>query len=405
MTILLSIWVQIASLFFLLSGIHNDILVIRFYLYLAYTMLLVNACLGSPLWPNWIVWGTTNDPNDDDYNDKVNENNSYTISFQKIAIDVLFWSVLSLYVHGASLVALLKDERHPQLTDDEAALWRMMYRTGGLSATLFQELVAKHLTIVEVSQGDSIPTQNHFYIIYHGRVKLQVLEHNDLHLYSRVLLSGQIFDFNHLGFLSSVVDHSNTTPSSPSSPPSSGSWFEQTTIRCKALSDTKLFCLPKEHMAKLSNHPCSKNVFQALLIQNLSFLVESWELTTTSSTNTSMNTKTTTTKTTTTTATATAPPPLTTTAATTTTAPTISMMPTTPMTQAELYCHKIFQPLQAWEQPKRYLPGSGHALENPIEHLWKGMIGSLNLPWPFRKPPVGLRQTQLRPPIPPPGRN
>ena len=99
MTILLSIWVQIASLFFLLSGIHNDILVIRFYLYLAYTMLLVNACLGSPLWPNWIVWGTTNDPNDDDYNDKVNQNNSYTISFQKIAIDVLFWSVLSPYVH------------------------------------------------------------------------------------------------------------------------------------------------------------------------------------------------------------------------------------------------------------------------------------------------------------------
>jgi hypothetical protein len=47
----LSFWIQLASFFFTMSGIHADLLVIRFFLVMSYLMLFLNSVLGSPLWP------------------------------------------------------------------------------------------------------------------------------------------------------------------------------------------------------------------------------------------------------------------------------------------------------------------------------------------------------------------
>lgn len=311
-SILLSIWVQLASFFFMLAGLHGDLLLIRLFLYLAYTMLLVNAVLGSPLWPNL--------SNLDDF--------SFSDS---IATDSLVWAILSLYVHGSSLVALIWDEKEVVLNEDEAALWRMMYRTGGLSARLFQDIVARHLNVVEVEEGELVDTDEYFFIIYTGRVELEVME-NEVHTHSRVLLSGEMFDLKLVG---SAAKHSI---------------FENSTIRCKALSKAKLFEIRKEDLIKMSKNPQSKSVFQALLINNLMYVVENYRE--------------------------------------------VNRRPQ----QADYQYNKIFEALEDWELPQCQFSGSGQALKNPFRHLWDGIRASFSLPWPFASHPVGLRQTQLPPP-------
>jgi hypothetical protein len=308
-SILLSIWIQLASLFFLLAGLHGDLLLIRLFLFLAYSMLLVNAVLGSPLWPNLSNFG------------------DISLS-DSTATDSLVWAILNMYVHGTSLVALIWDEREVLLKEDEAALWHMMYRTGGLSARLFQDIVARHLNVVEVQEGQTVDTDKYFFIIYKGRVELEVLE-NDVPTYSRVLYSGEMFDLK-LGL--NVSKHS----------------YFGNTIRCTSLSTATLFKIRKDDLVKISQNPQSKNVFQALLINNLMYVVESH----------------------------------------------LNRRPQ----QADYDCNNIFEPLEDWEQPKSYLSGSGRALKQPFRHLWNGIRGSFSLPWPVSRHPIGLRQTQLPPP-------
>ncbi|CAJ1959594.1 unnamed protein product [Cylindrotheca closterium] len=310
--ILLSIWVQLGSFFFLLSGLIGDLLLIRLFLYLAYVMLLTNALLGSPPWPKIL---------------SVDQ-----IAFSEVAMDSFVWAILSLYVHGSSLVALIWDERAPKLTDDEAALWRMMYRTGGLSARLFQDVVARHLHVVEVEAGDVVDTENFFFIIYRGRIELEVLEGKKFS-HSRVLTSGEMFDLKSLGLVRTE------------------SIFDNSSVRCTALCPSKLFEIRKENLVKIAQNPLSKSLFQALLINNLMYIVESYrEINHTRSEN-------------------------------------------------DNYCSKIFDPLEEWEQPESYRSGSGKALQRPLRHIWKGVRGSFGLPWPFSRHPVGLRQTQLPPPL------
>jgi hypothetical protein len=314
-SILLSIWVQLGSLFFLLAGVHGDLLLIRLYLFLAYTMLLVNAVMGSPLWPNLTNLGD--------------------ISFlDGLATDSLVWAILSLYVHGWSFVALMRDEREVLLKEDEAALWYMMYRTGGLSARLFQDMVAPYLNVVEVQEGQTVDTDEYFWIIYKGKVQMEVLDElpDELPKYSKVLLSGEMFDLKHLG---GVSKHA---------------YFENA-IRCTALSTTTLFQIRKDDLGKISQNPRSKNVFLALLINNFMDVVESHR-----------------------------------------------EVNRPPQQANSRHFNKIFEPLEDWEKPKSHLSGSGRALRRPFLHLWNGSKGSFSLPWPFSSHPIGLRQTHLPPP-------
>jgi hypothetical protein len=54
------------------------------------------------------------------------------------------------------------------LTEDEAALWQMFYQMGGLLARLYKKIVSPYVKVIEFQPGEPIPTDNFFYIIYHG---------------------------------------------------------------------------------------------------------------------------------------------------------------------------------------------------------------------------------------------
>jgi hypothetical protein len=223
----LSFWMQLASFFFTLSGIHADLLVIRFFLVLSYLMLFMNSVLGSPLWPD-------------------------ARSSGGIFLDSLLWSIIGLYVHGSSLVCLMLDERQVSLTDDEAALWRMFYRTGGLSAKLFKTIVAPHLQIVEFEEGEKIPTDDFFYIVYTGQVTLRVYEKDQIKI-ERKTFSGEMFDLKYLGMFNEKTI------------------FEIHHLNCISETKSKLFRFNRLDMKKIAHHRLAKGVWQSLLINNLCF--------------------------------------------------------------------------------------------------------------------------------------
>uniref|UniRef100_A0A7S3DS61 POPDC1-3 domain-containing protein n=1 Tax=Entomoneis paludosa TaxID=265537 RepID=A0A7S3DS61_9STRA len=328
----LSLWIQLASFFFFLSGIYGDLLVIRFFLVLAYIMLFINAVVGSPLWPDI----TGNDGT--------------------LALDSLLWAILSLYVHGCSLLCLLLDERPVTLTDDQAALWRMLYRTGGLSKKLFHSIVVPHLQVVDIPAGQDIDTKDHFYIIYKGQVKLNVFEEeenggkakkdpdsNDMNSLGakrkrgRVLVSGEMFDLKCLSLFA----------------PLGNPIFGTTSIQCHSLTPCKLFCISRTNMEQIAQHRLAKGLWQALLINQLSFIVETYS-----------------------------------------NGLALSKL-------AETQQDVIFKPLELWEEPKAVLSGSGRALEHGfgvVRHLGYYLWHAFSPPLPLAGHFTGLRQTQLPPP-------
>lgn len=304
----LSIWIQLGSFFFFMSGIFGDLLVIRFFLVLAYVMLFINAIVGSPLWPD------------------------FTGDDGTFAVDSLCWALMGLYVHGCSLWCLLLDEREVPLNEDEAALWRMFYRTGGLSQRLFQSIVACHLKVVEFQPGQEIPTNDDFYIIYSGQVKLEVYD-DVSHKYDRIMVSGEMFDLNFLGLFSEKTV------------------FERTRIKCKSITRTKLFRIHRDDMQTIAQNRLAKGIWQALLINQLSFIVESYA-------------------------------------------------ERSPISRlAEEKHDRIFEPLEHWELPPSVLSGSGAALKQSLAHLIHYIRVSFSPPLPFAGHPTGIRQTQL--PTPP----
>ena len=306
-----SVWIQIGSLFFTLAGVHGDLLVIRFFLCVAYFMFLLNAALGSPLIAK-------------------------PASLESVSVDSLVWASLGLYINGSSLISLIMDEKRVHFTDDEAALWRMFYRTGGLSACLFKSIVSDHFKVVEFGPGDIIPTDCYFYIIYKGFVHLDVYEKKERKLH-RTALSGEMFDIQYLGMFHQ------------------GSVFERSEIRCRSLTNTKLFQFSRDDIVEISHSPFVKGVLQALLINNLSFVVESYRSFVVEQ----------------------------------------QLISDNPARFSDHYCDKIFSPLADWEKPKNMLAGSGAALSNPLWHLMIYIYRSFALPWPVSGHPAGIRQTLL----------
>ena len=58
----------------------------------------------------------------------------------------------------------------------------------------------------------------------------------------------------------------------------------------------------------------------------------------------------------------------------------------------------IFEPLEPWEEPQSTLAGSGKALTHSLAHIFRYMKSSFSPPLPFKGHPTGIRQTQLPPP-------
>ncbi len=227
----LSIWMQLASLFFTLSGMHGDLLVIRLFLFAAYLMLFINSILGSPLWGDSKADG--------------------------LPLDSLIWAVVGLYVHGTSLVNLLNDERYVTLNENEEALWCLFYRTGGLSRRLFKTIVAPDMEFVTLDGDEDIPTEHYFYIVYHGRVSLKIYDGSSTDLkVDRILGSAEMFDIAHVGFFDNA------------------SIFVKVNLRCRTLEKTQFFRFPRSAIRKIANHQFAKDVMQALLLNTLSKIVE-----------------------------------------------------------------------------------------------------------------------------------
>jgi hypothetical protein len=309
----LSFWMQIASLCFTLSGIHTDLLIIRFFLFLAYVMLFANAVLGSPLWPN-----TTNP--------------GY------IPIDSLFWSIAGLYVHGSSMLCLILDELPVSLSEDESALWRLFYRTGGLSARLYKSIVSPYVEVVSFKAGEVIPTEDFFYILYKGHVDLQFFQGGDLKGERAAIHSGDMFDMKYLGMF--AEDHV----------------FVNHTISCTSQSASVLFRFSRADMKKIAQHHLVKSVWQSLLVNNLSKILEKY------------------------------------------------LEDQKQASNQHYYddTDLIFRPLEDWEFPKSESAGSGTALKNPLRHFWISLRRQFSPPWPMGQHLSGIRQTALPAPVNPP---
>lgn len=303
-----SIWLQISSFSFCMAGNFSDLLIIRLCLSSAYIFLFLNSLLGAPLWPLLDLPG-------------------------KIQLDGVLWAIVNLYVHISTVVRLLNDERPVTLTEDEQALWRMFYRTGGLSQKMFQKVVASHCQVVTYQQDEKVDTDQYFYIIYRGTVKLTVTDDDGAIVSSRKAQSGQLFDFRALGLL---MDHD--------------SLVKHRLEAVVAVSKVTLFRFPKADMPSIASHPSTRLLWKELLMENLLRIVQRYF---------------------------------------------DKRMHRTNIDSSSDYVNPIFAPLQPWEEPNPLRAGSGLALQNPLAHIWASMTWSFAPPWPFQGPPDGLRHTQL----------
>jgi hypothetical protein len=175
-----SIWQQLCNFFFLSSGFFNDLLVIRAALAVANTFLLVTGSLGHPSWAN---------------------------SFHPsgvIALDTICWAALNVLIHGLSVVRILYDERTIELTVEQEALWRFIYRHSGLSKAQFQTLLCPHVELVQFRKGDSIPVTGKFYIVLDGIVAAVANQVGTMKTHSMTIVSGEMFPLQYMYVIVSV---------------------------------------------------------------------------------------------------------------------------------------------------------------------------------------------------------
>lgn len=241
------VWLQFSSFFFFCAGHFSDLLVIRICLVLAYIFLFIT-------------------------------------SIQIDQIDGIGWSIVNLYVHITTVYRLLRDEKsvplgnvvgsnekgvkqtpsfnsnsHENNNDDGLeALWRMFYRTGGLSRLLFQHHIAQYCKVVTYEHEDTINTQDFFYIIYKGTVQLTVTDDNGAIVSSRRAQSGQLFDFRALGLLEDYISLQNHKL--------------QAVV---AVSNVTLFQFPRNKMSEIAaNNPTTRLMWKEILMENLLRIVQ-----------------------------------------------------------------------------------------------------------------------------------
>jgi hypothetical protein len=96
--------------------------------------------------------------------------------------------------------------------------------------------------------------------------------------------------------------------------------FEVHHLNCTSETKSKLFLFSREDMKQIAHQRLAKGVWQSLLINNLSIVVESY------------------------------------------------LEADRHSKFAESNCDKIFDPLEVWELPKEWVAGFGRALKNPEMH-------------------------------------
>jgi hypothetical protein len=299
----LSIWIQLMSFCFYSAGMFTDLLSIRLCLTAAYTFLLLNALLGSPLWPG-------------------------IISPRHIQVDAIFWALLNLHVQITAVYFLLRDESGVDMNEDQEALWRLFYRTGGLSKKLFYRTIVNDMTLQRFEATEHIPMDKWFYIVYQGTVQLRVFDDKTV-VSSRKAQSGEMLDFNDLNLFHDMEAFKN----------------HQRRSEAHAITPVIVFRFPRDRMADIANHLDTKVIWQQLLMENLGIIAQRVIFDTNFKSH-AMNKE---------------------------------------------YESPMFKPLQTWERPNPVVAGSAEALRTPLSHICASMVRSFAPPWPFGGPKVGLR--------------
>jgi len=319
-----SLWMQISNIFFLLSGVFNDLLIIRWALVFAFLFLFIQGLLGFPVWSD-----------------------SFKPFGGAIGIDTMVWcTVQILVIHGPNCISMHRDERPITLTDDQEKLWRYIYRHSGLSRLLFFNLIVPTLKLITFEQGEDIPVADHFYIILEGMVTAETV-HDETGTKAKMkIFSGEMFPVAHI-----YNNYMNRD-----------SYYGRQFMEPVAASKTvKAFVMPVETLHSMTFNPKANDAWKAMLIATLAQIAE---------------------------------------------APykDFSEHPTESViasNDAEMSTtvNKLFDPLDASEEPDPDLAGSGKALYRPFRHIWK--YCKLTVWIPFISPwPVGLRHT-LPPPTDP----
>jgi len=146
-----AIYSQLASFFFLLAAIFNDILLVRFSLVVGNILLIVGASLGWPLWPNVSNW-----PN--------------------VAIDTVVWCSVTVVFHLWMLTVLVLDERPVRRFQNEdcESLYQYFKSRSGICRTDFVPILTAGRWTKVAKAGTVIPTDSDFHLIVEGVVSCHI---------------------------------------------------------------------------------------------------------------------------------------------------------------------------------------------------------------------------------------
>jgi hypothetical protein len=244
------------------------------------------------------------------------------------------------------------DELPIQLSENEEALWRLFYRSGGLSKKLFKTIVADKLQVDEFGPGDCIPSDDYFNILYKGLATIEIVDaETGRKLNDRQVFSGEMFDCSDL---QQFAD---------------GGFFSKNRVKATARSNCTVFRISIQNMKKIANQRFAKGVIQTMLIDAMESIIEAYH---------NGGEK---------------PIP-------------------TRVRQMEVelgnglednnfkaeYIAPSFQPLEVWEQPQPLSAGSGESWKHPVQHFTKYFLSFLGPPPPFGGHPTGIRHTLLAAP-------
>ena len=93
---------------------------------------------------------------------------------------------------------MLHDERHIELTEDDDALWRFIYRHSGLSKLKYITKLAPGIKMVQFKAGERINTKGIFYIILDGVICAETYNGNTGRKHTFPMLSGQMLPLQHI---------------------------------------------------------------------------------------------------------------------------------------------------------------------------------------------------------------
>jgi len=302
---------NISGIFLILAGLWTDLLVIRIFLSCGYI---------------------------------------FNIAFQSRvpSINMIVLGVVGLYVHLSSAVRLVLDEGPIELNEEDELLWRVFYRSSGLSRLLFKKHISKYFQLVTLKKETKLNVEEYIFIILDGTVGAEITVNNKA--LPLTLVSGEVFGLKHMRVHQKIPSiYSSVRRQAP---------LTDAIVQATTLIDSKVFMCTAKDMEQLSNKPNLKTAWMGLLICMLSDIAESpWKFN-----------------------------------------PTIIVNKDDgPFRTTTHERSAIFSPLEEWEKPPCYLAGSGSSLWVFDKQLLYNLRVRFQLPWPFMAWNSGIRHIDSLP--------